>query len=634
MIASTRRQFGSGVTNAIHIVYALMAMAFIFQTLTSEIHPTLASLMLLGPSLVFAFLFYAPAWGRGSSWSWRLDCLLAVVGVLCLAYIARMQSTFYVTKWSLETYDYVAGAIVIVLLLEATRRATGIIIPLLVFLSLLFAHFGPYAPGALGHPSFDWAYILDYVAFSDDGVWGVPIRVVSRVVVLFMIFSSFLNVSGAGHFFVELPLALFGGVRGGPAKVAVVGSGLLGTLSGSVIVNVVTTGTFTIPMMKKIGYPPEVAGAVESIASTGGQIAPPVMGTAAFIIAEILGRPYWEVAVAAIVPALLYYVTLFVIVDCQAGKRGIRGLPREQLPSARRALAWGSPLLVPLLILIYLLGVARFPAQLASFWAIVSLVAASMLNRRTRLTVRKVYQGLYGAIPPLVEVAVLCGTIGIFIGMINMSGVGVNIGSLLVNISGGQLWALAIMTMALSLLMGMGLPTVACYLFVAPLLAPALAMGGVPKLAAHLFVFYGACLSAITPPTCFAAFAAAPIAGVSPMKIGWTTVKMAGICFAIPFLLILSPEIILQGEAGAIALVVGTAVFGTIFLVFASEGWLVMRESAIDRLLFLAGGVLLMLPGWRIDLLGVACVATGLLVHFRRVSSSERWRNRSSLTSQ
>jgi TRAP transporter 4TM/12TM fusion protein len=423
----------------------------------------------------------------------------------------------------------------------------------------------------------------------------------------FILFGAFLTVSGAGDYFTDIAIAVFGGMRGGPAKASVVSSGLMGMLSGSAVANVVTTGTFTIPLMKKSGYSASSAGAIEAVASTGGQIMPPVMGAAAFIMADTIGVPYWEVVKAAFIPAFLYYVALYFMVDFEAAKTRIKGVTTggEKL-GMKKLLADSWYSIVPILCLIYFLGIAGLSAQKSAFYTIVSIALLSSIRKHTRMNLKKFLKALVAGAMGGMEVGVVCGCAGIIVSIILRSGLGMRLTGLLIDVSGGVLIVLMILTMLTSFILGMGLPTSACYIIVAILIAPAMVKIGVLPMAAHLFAFYYGCLCNITPPVALASYAGASLAGSSPMETGWKAVRF-GLCgFIVPYMFVFGTPLILAGSISEIVLAVITACIGTYLLAVGLMGFQFTRVSLLFRLLYVACALLMIKPGLTTDVIGLA----------------------------
>ncbi|MDR1180044.1 MAG: TRAP transporter permease [Spirochaetales bacterium] len=505
-----------------------------------------------------------------------------------------------------NTYDYIFGIICVVCVVEATRRKVGNALPILAGIFVLYGAFGKYLPGILRHAGMNGKAFLTALYMSEEGIFGQPAMAAANFVIAFVLFGAFLSVSGAGDAFTNIAISLFGRMRGGPAKAAVVSSALMGMLSGSAVANVVTTGSFTIPLMKETGYKPASAGAIEAVASTGGQIMPPVMGAAAFIMADTLGVAYWEIVKVSFIPAFLFYLALYFMVDFEAAKTKLKGIAAAAAPNAKKMLLSSGYVLLPILCLVYFLGVARISAQKAAFYTIVLIIFLSFLKRDTRMTPIKFLKALVSGAIGGMEVGIVCGCAGIIISIILRSGLGMQLTSLLIEISGGILIVLMILTMFTSIVLGMGLPTSACYIIVAILIAPAMVKMGVPPMAAHLFAFYYGCLSTITPPVALAAYAGAGLAGASPMETGWRAVRF-GLCgFIVPFMFVYGPPLILIGSVFEIVLAVITACIGTYFLAVSLMGYQFTNIPGVLRIVYFVCALCMIMPGWTSDLPGFA----------------------------
>ncbi|MFC1974717.1 TRAP transporter permease [Chloroflexota bacterium] len=611
---TTERRLPKGLNRALSILCVLTSLLYLYTVYMGEIGQIIQRAPLLLTILVIVFITRPLSPRRALGYWFILDCLLALLSVAVCIYHATWD------LWSFERLtagatpvDLLFSTTLVLLVLEAARRAVGWPIAIVALLTILYVRFGAYMPGVLRHTGFEWSFIVNQLGLTPEGVWGLPMRVTANIVVVFVIFSAFLRAGGGSWFFIELPRALFGQVRGGPAKVAVVASGLFGTISGSTVTNVLTTGSFTIPLMKSMGFRPQMAGAVEAISSIGGQVMPPIMGACAFILAEVIGVSYWEVCVAAFLPALLFYISLFGAVDLEAAKVGLKGLPPSELPSVKKVLARGGHLLVPLLVLVFALAVARWTPQRAAFWTIASTIVVSMLNKESRIGPKKIIGALDSGIRMMPTVVLACASAGIVIGMLNTSGLGLTISSVLVRISGGSLVILLILVAMTAALLGTGLSTTACYLFLAFLCGPAMVEVGVPILAAHLFIFWYACLSQIIPPVCIAAFAAAPIAQARPYAIAAIALRLGIVIFIVPFFFVYNTSLILQGAPGEIALSMATAIVGAYCIAAMGEGYLLRAMGILDRALFGIAGFTLIYPNLTISAVGLGFMALGVL---------------------
>ncbi|MDD4895919.1 MAG: TRAP transporter permease [Atribacterota bacterium] len=512
--------------------------------------------------------------------------------------------------------DVILGVVLILITLEATRRAVGKPLMFVAIFFLLYAlALGPYMPGRFAHGTFSLRRVAYYLYLTDAGIFGTPLGVSANFVYLFILFGSILNKTGAGQFFIDFATAVTGYTRGGPAKAAVVSSGMMGTISGSSTANTVTTGSFTIPLMKSVGYSSIFAGAVEPVASTGGQIMPPIMGAAAFIMAEFLGVPYIEVAKAAILPAFFYYLALFMAVDFRAARIVLVGLKREQLPNLVKTLKIGWILLAPIFALIYLL-INGYSPQKSVVSSIAILIVISMFNARTRLTPKKLVEALVDAGMAATTVAVACAAAGIIVGITTMSGLGLKFTGIVFNLSRGILPIALFLASISSLVLGMGVPTTANYVIMATLIAPALIrlmVANSPLILPHLFVFYYGILADITPPVMLAVFAGAAIARAPSLKVGVEAMKLAIPGYILPFMFIYHPEIIawnFMPDLNLARLVYGIVMALTMSLGFAgaTQGYFLRKTSQLERILLFVGSFLVIPAQLYLNILGVGII--------------------------
>lgn len=556
-------------------------------------------------------------------WFLVLDGLLALAAAVAAGYVAWDAEGISTRSGSYLPLELWLGALLVVLILEGTRRALGWALPALALLSLAYALFGGSLPGAAGHRGYSLPRILHTLYLSYDGIFGLILGVSASFVFLFVLFGTFFRESGAGQFFLGLAQGLFGGVRGGSAKVAIVGSSLFGMISGSTVANVGTVGTVTIPLMKRTGFSASFAAGVESAASVAGQLMPPVMGAAAFIMAEVLGVPYIKVAAAAAIPAALYYFSLFVMVDLQAAKLGLRGLAPEERPHLGQVLWSGWTALIPMALLIFLMGYLGYSPGLASAWALAAVLAVALARRV--LSAREILDALASGALAALEVVMACACVGLIIGMVVLTGIGLKLSTLLLDLAGGSFFALLVLTMIASLVLGTALPTTATYVLLAVLVAPAITKLGVPAIAAHMFVFYFGVIADITPPTALCVYVACNIAGASFQRTCWVACWLALAGFVLPFLFVYGPELVLVGGWGVIALSTVRAAGVILALSLAMQGHLFRAFTWVERGLAFLGALLLVLPGWPTAALGLACL--GVVVSrqavFRRRSAAQ-----------
>jgi TRAP transporter 4TM/12TM fusion protein len=577
--------------------------------------------------LVLVYLIYPAKKGAPKGKVTWADILFIFISVSASGYIFffSKRCSELLTMGYATTVEVVLCFMLVVVILEAARRTIGYAMPLIALFFVIHLLFGSHFPSILRTGHFTLERIATVFYLRPDGIFGIAVQVTCTILVAFMFLAAVLQKSGFGEFIIDGAFALAGRWTGGPAKAAIIASSALGTMTGATTANVVTTGTLTIPLMKKTGYLPEFAGAVEAVASNGGQIMPPVMGLVSFLIAELLGMPYWSVCVAAFLPAFLYYIALFVQVHFEAVRLGLTGLSREQLPSLAKVMKEGWFYLIPIFVLIYFLAVAHFPVQHCGLYATLVAMAIIILNLQRKKETRKGLKEMLawfvdcieGAAQSLLLPAVACGVAGIVIGSIDASGLGYRISGMIVSLAGGNLFLLLVLTATSSFILGMGLTSVPCYLILAVLVAPALAQLGIAPIAAHLFVFYFGIVSFITPPVCVPAYIAAGIAGADPFKTGFTAVRLGIVTFIVPFLFVYKPSLLLIGSAGEIVATMFTAIIGVSFLGSGVEGFLVKRLTWPERILFIAGALLLMVPGLITDAIGAAIIALTLLWHVR-----------------
>ncbi|MBX9593137.1 MAG: TRAP transporter fused permease subunit, partial [Roseomonas sp.] len=535
--------------------------------------------------------------------------------------------------------DLVASGVGMLLVLEFARRTAGLVMPLIAVVFIAYCFVGPWMPGILFHRGVAWDQVLVEL-FGNNGVLGTIIQVSASFIIIFVTFAAFLQASKAGDYFNDFALALVGRARGGPAKVTVISGILFGTISGSAVANVVASGAFTIPMMRRVGYDRETAAAVEATSSTGGQITPPVMGAGAFIMAEVLGRAYADIALAGLIPALLFYLANYIHCDLNARKAGIRGLPREELPRwvdlGRRAYM-ASPLV--LLIGILLMGYSPFRAAAIGIAATIVIMLATALAHRMAIrgqgiggaiggavaeTLRAIEAALSGSAKETMQLIAVCAAAGIVAGVIGLTGVGGRFATMLLDIAGTSTFLAMVFAMVVAIILGMGVPTTAAYAIAAAVVAPGLIRIGVEPLVAHMFIFYFAILSAITPPVALASFAAASMAGADMWRTSVIAVKLGLATFIVPFMFWLSPALLAQGDLLPILQSFVTAGLGVWLLACSTEGWMMNGHLPLPlRLAAAAGGLALMIPEGITDVAGLA-ICAGLVFWQRRTFPEER----------
>lgn len=572
--------------------------------------------------IIFAFilgLLLYPAGKKASKEKPSIfDFLLMGVGVVVFGYVFLFPEQLALKGGNATTMDLVFGILAILLTLEVTRRVVGPELPIVAIVFLSYAYFGPQMPGVLAHRGFSLTRIVSHMYMGLEGIMGIPLGVSATFVFLFILFGAFLEKTGVGKFFIDMAFGLTGHLKSGPAMTAVVASGFMGSISGSSVANTVTTGAFTIPLMKKTGYKPYFAGAVEAAASTGGQIMPPVMGAAAFIMAEFTGIPYLKIIIAAAIPAILYYFAVGTMVHLEASKLGLKGIPRDQLPKVGRLMLSRGYLLIPLVTIVYFLVGGNTPT-LAAFKAIVvSLVIAiiaTLIRKDKSFTFKDFLGALEAGAKGAVGVACACACAGMIVGVVTLTGLGLRIAELIVSAAGGNLLLTLFFTMIASIILGMGLPTTAKYIVLATMAVPALLKLEVNLMAAHLFILYFGVVADITPPVALAAYAGAGIAGANSMKTGFQAVKIALAAFIVPYIFAIDPKLIMVEEIigsnvvfspfiSALPVVV-SAVIGILCLAAAVEGYLIKKTNILERVLLAAAALMLLKPGLSTDAFGI-----------------------------
>lgn len=575
-------------------------------------------------AIVAVFLLY-PATRKGSKKStpWY-DWLLAIAAGTVTGYIIFFFSEIARRGAEPLPREIWFGIAAIILVIEAGRRVVGNVLPCISVLFLAYCRWGYYAPGMFQIRGYSLGRIIQHMYLTPEGIFGLALGVSATYVIVFIIFGAFLSQSGGAKFFNELALSLAGGSPGGPAKVAVVASGLLGTINGSSVANVATTGTFTIPLMKKVGYQPHYAGAVEAVASTGGQLMPPIMGAGAFIMSEFLGMPYLTIAAAAIIPALLYYTAIFTNVHIRAKKQGLQGLPKDRLPMLGDVMRRDGHLVIPVIIIVAALLMKYTPLR-AGFLGTVTVIAVSSLKKHTRMGLGDILKALEEGARGGLGVALACALVGFVVGTSSLTSLGLTISNNIIEISGGNLMLTLIMAMVACLVLGMGLPTTANYIVCSTIIAPALIGMKVLPLSAHLFVFYFGIMADLTPPVCLAAFTGAGIAGASPSKTGFTATKIALASYLLPYAFVYSPMLLLQNvEPLPLMIMVVSALMGVVSLAGALEGWLFRSLGSFERALVALTSLAAIHPGIAIS--SVAIVLLSVFMFWFKRTVSERGR--------
>ena len=594
----------------VSIVLAIFALFCIYVTLFTSWLEEIRLTSFMAFIVLIGYLVYPVKKGQQkvNSMPWY-DWVLMILGTGSFLYFTFNAMNIIQQGSKFELYQVIIGIIGVLSLAEVCRRSVGI--PILIVAGALLV----YALIVLPNPTFSGklTYVISYLFYSKEGILSTPVNVCSKFIVVFIIFGAFLERTGIADFFINISNAVVGGFSGGPAKVAVVASAMEGMVSGSSVANTVGSGSVTIPLMKKTGYKPEFAAAAEASASTGGQIMPPIMGAAAFLMADYVGVPYSNIVVRAILPAVLYFAGIFVAVHLEAKKEGLRGLTKEELPKILPLLK-KVYLLIPLVLLIYLVGTSQRSIQYAAAIAIVAAIIVSIFNKENRITPKKIFEALAAGGQGMITVAAACGVAGIIAGTITMTGLANMMINGIVSLAGNQVIIALFLTMLCCIVLGMGVPTTANYCIMAATCAPILIRMGVPALAAHFFVFYFGIVADLTPPVALAAYAGAAIAQANPMKTAFTATKLAIGAFIVPYVFALNPAMLfIDTTAGEVILICITSFVGIFAVSSALEGYFLHHMKWYERIVCVVGGLLLIYPGVVTDVIGLGLVAVVLV---------------------
>ncbi len=591
---------------------------FMLTNLTVLIIETWMIEVILLAIMVLLGIHYHPfshsRFGRAFDW------VLSAANIVCAAYILwNLERLLYLGQTFPTPLDQVMFSIGTLIVLEMSRRVVGWVLPGVALICLIYAFFGQHIAGLWGHPGFDFSRISGHI-YSENGIYTVPMRVVVRYIYLFMLFSAFLGLSGVGDTIIAMANAVAGRARGGPAKVAIIASALFGSISGSALANVGTTGAFTIPMMKKIGYQPHFAGAVEAVASTGGQWMPPVMAGTAFILAEYVELPYREVMIAAFVPAILYYLCLGFQIDLEAIKLKLQGLKPEETPKFWAVLIRSGYQFIPLLLLLIDILVFDHSVIHAALYATASCVLVSWGKKSTRMGPRRILQALDNGAKASIVVTTCCACAGIIIGVLNLTGLGVRLGSLMIAVSQENPFIMLFFTGFVALILGMGMPTTGAYIICASIMAPGLVMVGLPLFPVHLFILYYSVINCITPPVALAAYTAAALAGSDPLRTAMCATRLGVVAYFVPVLFIFNPGLLLMGGLKNIFVTILLAVLGVAVLAMSFNGRFYAQGvnwNLWQRILLLAAAVGIFIPDRNYQIFGFICLAA--------VTASNRW---------
>ncbi|MBW1737388.1 MAG: TRAP transporter fused permease subunit [Deltaproteobacteria bacterium] len=543
------------------------------------------------------------------------DYLLMTIGAIGCFYIAPTSKIVELQMASpvVKPFELALGIATLLVLLEGTRRISGWILPLILVFFIFYAVFANHFPWVFYGRAHSFTRVIGEIYLSLDGIFGNVMGLWTRILVVFILFGGFLKCSGAGQFFIDFALSITGHMRGGPAKVAIIASGLFGTISGSAAADVATTGVVTIPMMKGAGYRPAFAGAVEAVASTGGVLMPPMMGMVAFLVAEFLDIPYLQVCIAAAVPALLYYLSLYMLVDFEAKRTGLMGMPRTAIPSFKKTMKEGWFYFVPILVLVFFLAILRYPPGMSALYSLLSLFVVTAFKKETRFTWKKVMAGFEAAAQTSLVMALICGSVGILISSVVITGVTLRLAMLLVQISGGHLLVLLLFSGITSLLLGTGVPAIASYVLLAVTVAPAMVKLGVPEIGAHLFVLYWGISHVITPPVGGTLYIASSFSGVDIWRQGYYTMKLGIAVFVVPFIFCYHPELLMIGSAGPIVIRSFLALAAMFCVTSSFIGYLFKPLNKLQRLIMLLAGIALIIQTPVIGFLGGAMMVATIL---------------------
>ncbi|MFR9302837.1 MAG: TRAP transporter permease, partial [Fenollaria massiliensis] len=606
---SKLRKLSGKVALFITIVAILMSAFHLFTAW----HGTLLAMKQRSLHLIFAFtLGFALYPGFKKSSKDKIDIadwLLIILSVGVWGYIFFNVEAIALKGGQMSTTDMVLGVLAVLLTLEVTRRVVGPELPIVTIVFLLFAYFGRHMPGIFAHRGFNVTRIVSHMYMTTEGIMGTPLGVSSTFVFMFILFGSFLDKTGVGEFFIDFAYALTGSTRSGPAMTSVLSSGLMGSISGSSVANTVTTGAFTIPLMKSVGYKPHYAGAVEATASTGGQIMPPVMGAAAFIMADFTGFPYISIVKAAIIPAVLYYIAVGTMVHLEACKLGLKGMPRESLPKVSNILRKQGYLTLPLIAIIFML-VKQYPPTMAALTGIIIGVivamTVSLIKKDNSFTPKDILGAMEAGAKGAVGVACACACAGMIVGVVTLTGFGLKIAEVIVQIAQGRLIPTLLLTMISSIILGMGLPTTAKYIVLATMAVPAITKLGVNLMSAHLFILYFGVVADVTPPVALAAYAGAGIAGANSMKTGFQAFKLAIGAFIIPYIFVINPHLIMIDSIAGTTVnwlpitaalpTIATALIGTVCLAGTVESYLFGNLRIWQRIILLLAAFALLDP--------------------------------------
>ena len=609
--------------NILDLLVKTIAISWtIFQVYTSVfgLFPSLIQRPLtLGFGVVLAFLCYRTKFSKNDKNKLPIyDLIFIILSIICITYPIINFKALASRAAAPISSDIILGTIAILIVLEATRRSIGKPLVIVAIVFILYGFLGPYMPIIIGHRGYSITRIAEHLFLTTEGIFGVPLYVMSTYIYAFILFGAFLQSTGGAKYFITLAYALTGASKGGPAKTAVVASGLMGTISGSSLANVVTTGSFTIPLMKKLGYKPSFAGGVEAAASSGGQIMPPVMGAAAFIMVEMTGIPYLQIIKASFIPATLYFISIFIMVHFEAVRLDLKAIPRKDLPDIKESIKNSLPLLIPIFTIIFLLIVGFSPLKAALYSAITMIIMVSF-KKETRLSIKDILRTFELAAYNSIAITAACAVCGIIIGIVSLTGVGLKFSQIILTISGNNLFITLLLTMITSIILGMGLPTTAKYIVLATIAAPVLVKLGVPLIAAHLFIFYYGVVAEVTPPVALTSYAAAAIAGSPSVETAFNGLRLSFAAFLVPFLFIYNPKLLMYNVSFIpLMLTIVTSLVGILCLGVGLGGYFITNCKWYERGLLVFASVSLIFHGVATDLTGIVILAIIYFIQKKR----------------
>lgn len=596
------------------IIAILMSSYQLYMAAFGVFNPVMHRAIHLGFGLILCFLIFPFNKKMKVIFIW-FDYIFIILTVFTISRLIFGYQEILIHFGDPLKKDVMLGIILIIIVIEAVRRIMGWPLVVLTSIFLIYGVVGPYLPGIISHKGYSLSRIAEHMYLTTEGIFGVPLYASAYYVFIFVLFGAFLQECGGSEFFTNLSISLTGRSRGGPAKAAVLASGFMGMISGSSLANVMTTGTFTIPLMKKTGYKPEFAAGVEAAASTGGQIMPPVMGAAAFIMAEIIGVSYLRIILSAALPAIFYFFAIGFMVDFEAIRMGLKGISSHNLPSIKNILKSGFFFLVPPLTIVYFLLKGCSPNK-AGFYAVMSIIIVSILKKETRMSIKGVLHALEIGAKNALNIVIACSTCGLIIGIITLTGLGLRFSNLVLSLSKGMLFPTLVITMIASLILGMGVPTTACYIILAVIVAPSLITIGVPAIAAHLFILYFGVFSAVTPPVALSSYVAAGIAKASPNKSAIQGLKLSFAAFVIPFIFVTNPSILFLSEENNIPEIIWVGILclvGAYCLAASLEGFLLRRLNIVFRILIFLCAIFFVIHNMKFNILALAILG-GILI--------------------